>query len=334
MPLVSLSEAESLARRAFERAGASNLQASSTALALVAAERDGQKGHGLVRVAAYAEQTRRGKVNGDAVPTAEHPRPGVVVVDAANGFAYPAIDLAIARLAPVAHKNGVAAATVRRSHHCGQAGRHVERLAEAGLVAFIFANTPSAMAFWGGARPMMGTNPLAFAAPAPEGAPLVVDLALSVVARAKIIAAKNANTPIPADWAFDAEGRPTTDASAALKGSLAPAGGAKGAALALMVEILAAALTGSNYGFEASSFLDAEGAPPDVGQFFIALDPAAFGPGFMPRMSALLAAMAAQQGVRAPGATRLRHRQKADKDGLDVAAPLLADLKALAGEAA
>ena len=334
MPIVSFAEAERLARRAFERAGASSLQAGSTATALARAERDGQKGHGLGRVPAYAAQLRAGKVKGDAVPQAEETRAAALVVDAAHGFAYPAIDLAIAGLAPMAHRSGIAAASVRRSHHCGQAGLHVERLAEAGLVAFLFANTPQAMAFWGGKRPMLGTNPLAFAAPAPEGAPLVVDLALSVVARSKIVAAKAAGAPIPADWAFDAEGRPSTDAAAALKGSLAPAGGAKGAALALMVEILAAALTGSSYGFEASSFLDADGGPPDVGQFFLAVDPAAFGPGFMPRMSALFAAMAEEEGVRPPGATRLANRQSAERTGLELAPTLLAELRTLAGEAA
>ncbi|MBY0420724.1 MAG: Ldh family oxidoreductase [Parvularculaceae bacterium] len=332
--MISLADAERLAVRAFERAGVSRLQAQATARALVAAERDGQKGHGLVRVAAYAAQARAGKVKGDAVPQAEQTRPAALVVDAANGFAYAAIELGLERLIPLAHQNGVAAAAIRRSHHCGQAGLHVERLAEAGLVAFLFANTPQAMAFWGGARPMLGTNPLAFAAPSPEGAPLVIDLALSVAARAKIIAAKSAGAPIPEGWALDAEGRPTTDAAAALKGSLVPVGGAKGAALALMVEILAAAVTGSHYGFEATSFLDAEGGPPEVGQFFLAVDPSAFGPGFMARMSALAAAMAEEAGVRAPGTTRLKNRQKAEEHGLDIAPALLGDLKALAGEAA
>lgn len=334
MPGLSLVEAERLVGEAFARAGASSLQSSSTTRALVSAERDGQKGHGLSRVAAYAAQLRAGKVRGDAVPKAEERRAAALVVDAGHGFAYPAIDLVVEQLAPMAHRAGVAAGAVRRSHHCGQAGLHVERLAEAGLVAFLFANTPSAMAFWGGARPMLGTNPLAFAAPAPEGPPLVVDLALSVAARAKILAAKNAGAPIPPDWAFDAEGRATTDAAVALKGSLAPTGGAKGAALALMVEILAAALTGSSFGFEAASFLDAEDGPPDVGQFFLAVDPAAFGPGFLARMSALLAAMAGEPGVRPPGSARLANRRKAEREGLDVSPAVLSELHMLAGEPA
>ena len=334
MTQVALAEAERLARRALERAGASPLQAAATARALASAERDGQKGHGLARVAPYAEQVQAGKVAGRAAPKAELARQGAVLVDAGHGFFYPAFDAGLELLVEAAHRGGVAAMAVRRSHHCGQAGLHVERLAERGLVAFLYANTPKGMAFWGGAKQSLGTNPMAFAAPAPQGPPLVIDLALSVVARSRIVAARRAGEQIPPEWAFDAEGRPTTDPEKALEGSIAPAGGAKGAALALMVEVLAAALTGSHFGFEASSFLDAEGAAPNVGQFIVALDPAAFGPGFMARMSVLLAEMAAEPGVRSPGGTRLVHRQKAEKEGLSLSAALLAELQALAGEGA
>ena len=332
--MIGIGEAERLATRVFERAGASPSQAVSAARALAAAERDGQKGHGLSRVLAYADQLKAGKIRGDAVPSAELSRPGAVVIDAGYGFFYPAFDAGFDLLVAAARRNGAAAAAIRRSHHCGQAGLHVERLAEAGLVAMLFSNTPKGMAFWGGSKQMLGTNPLAFAAPAPDGPPLVIDLALTVVARSRIVEAKAAGTPIPSDWAFDAAGRPTTDPERALEGSLAPAGGAKGAALALMVEILAAALTGSHFGFEASSFLDDKDGPPSVGQALVAIDPAAFGPAFMPRMSALLVAMADEAGVRRPGSSRLVNRQKADKDGLQIAPALLARLRALAGEAA
>ncbi len=332
--MISIAEAERLAARAFERAGATPLQAAPTARALAAAERDGQKGHGLSRVLAYTEQVRSGKVAGRAVPAVDQARASAIVVDAGGGFFYPAFDAGFEPLVAAARRNGVSAAAIRRSHHCGQAGQHVERLAEAGLVAFLYANTPKGMAFWGGARPAMGTNPLAFAAPAPEGAPLVIDLALSVVARSRIVAAHRSGAPIPADWAFDAEGRPTTDAEKALEGSIAPAGGAKGAALALMVEVLAAALTGAHFGFEASSFLDAEGPPPNVGQLIVAIDPAAFGPGFMARMSVLMTAMASEPGVRPPGATRIANRQKAERDGLNVSPAMIDELCALAGETA
>ncbi len=329
---VSIAEATRLAARALSRAGASARAADSTAKALVAAERDGQKGHGLSRVASYAGQVRRGKVAGAAEPSLTRLSEAAITVDAGLGFAYPAIDAAIEALIPIARTSHVALAAIRRSHHFGQAGLHVERLAEEGLIALLFGNTPKAMAFWGGAKPMMGTNPIAFAAPCPHAPPLVIDLALSVAARAKIVAAKTARETIPIDWAFDEHRRPTTDAAAALKGSMAPAGGPKGAALALMVEVLGAALTGAHFGFEASSFLDAEGSAPDMGHIIIAIDPGPVSGGaYSSRMADLIAAIASE-AVRLPGSTRLKNRQQAAERGLLIAPRLLSEIRTLAGE--
>ncbi|MFN3959000.1 MAG: Ldh family oxidoreductase [Parvularculaceae bacterium] len=331
---ISLSDAERLAARALMRAGLAESAARSTARALVAAECDGQKGHGLSRVSSYVEQVRCGKVKKEATPVARRLSPAATLVDAAHGFAYPAIDLAIEEVAGLARRSVIAMAAIRRSHHFGQAGAHVEKLAEQGLVAFLFGNSPKAMAFWGGKAPMIGTNPVAFAAPLAEGPPLVIDLALSVAARGKVMAAKKSGEAIPADWALDADGRPTTDPAAALAGSMTPVGGAKGAALALMIEVAAAALTASNFGFEASSFLDGEGPPPDVGHVLIAIDPGPPSSGsYFSRMTRLVEAMAAEEGVRMPGATRLRNRAAAAASGLLLAPALLAELRALAGEA-
>ena len=216
------------------------------------------------------------------------------------------------------------------SHHCGQAGRHVERLADAGLIGFAYANTPSAMAFHGGTRSRLGTDPLAFAAPIPGRAPLVIDMALSVVARSKIVAAKAKGEPIPEGWAVNDHGQPTTEAGAALSGTLLPIGGAKGSALALIVEILCGALAGSQFGWEASGFMDAKGGPPKLGQFLIALDPAHFaGAGFASRMTELVDAIAAD-GARLPGDRRLACRERAAKEGLSIASDLFAQIQALA----
>jgi (2R)-3-sulfolactate dehydrogenase (NADP+) len=332
---IGIAAAETLVISALMRAGASEVQARSTARALIAAECDGQSGHGLSRVPTYVEQLRCGKVRGHATPSLERIGSSAFRVDAAFGFAYPAIDLAAAALIEAARERIIAIAAIRHSHHFGQAGAHVERLAMAGLVAFLFGNSPKAMAFWGGSKPMMGTNPIAFAAPMPDGAPLVIDLALSVAARGRIVAAARAGRELPEGWAFDSAGRPTRDAAEALKGSMAPLGGAKGAALALMVEILAAAVTGSNFGFEASSFLDSEGPPPDTGQLVLAFDPGPLSAGtYAARMRALAAAFAAEAGVRPPGARRFDNRRQADEMGLAVEASLLAQIRALADAAA
>jgi (2R)-3-sulfolactate dehydrogenase (NADP+) len=256
-----------------------------------------------------------------------------LLVDVRNGFAYPAFDLAIARLPELAKASGIAAAGFTRSHHFGVAGYHVERLAEAGLVALACGNTPSAIAPWGGRRPLYGTNPIAFAAPLRGRAPIVVDLALSQVARGKILTAAQKGEAIPEGWAVDEQGRPTTDAAAALKGALQPIGGAKGAALALMVEVLSVALTGARFGFEASSFFDAEGPPPGVGQLLIAIDGSAFaGADVLAERGAAVAGMIEGDAqARLPGARRLALREKAKSEGVTVDARLLADVRAMAG---
>ncbi len=329
---LAIGDAKALVAKALGRAGACKIAAASTASALVAAEADGQKGHGLSRVPSYVGQLKANKVDGGAVPTSERTARAALRVDAAHGFAYPAVDLALNELAALAPETGIAAAAITRSHHFGQAGAHVERLAQQGLIGLAFSNSPHAMAFYGGARPRLGTNPIAFACPLPEGAPLVIDLALSEAARGKIMAAKQAGEAIPPGWAVDAEGQPTTDPDAALKGSMLAIGGAKGSALALMVEILAAGLTASAFGWEASSFLDNEGGPPAVGHLLIAIDPKAFaGEGFLPRMGAILAAMEEDAGPRLPGARRLAARAKAEQEGLRIPPALLAEIRSLAG---
>ncbi|NDE01715.1 MAG: Ldh family oxidoreductase [Gammaproteobacteria bacterium] len=328
---LSLAQAEDLVAEVLQANGASRAAARATAVALVAAEADGQAAHGLSRVSSYALQARSGKVNGTAVPVLTRPAPAVIRVDAGLGFAYPAIDLAIEALIPTARTQGIALAAICHSHHFGQVGAHAERLAAAGLVALVFGNTPKAMAFYGGRAPMLGTNPLAFAAPLPSGdAPLVIDLALSVAARGKIIAAQKANKPIPDSWAVDAEGQPTTDPTAALAGTLAPIGGAKGGALALMVEILGAALTAGAFGWEATSFFESHGKAPDMGHLFIAIDPGpASGNAFAARMSVLAEAMRADPAVRLPGSRRLTARKIATQEGLRVPATLHAEIRAL-----
>jgi len=333
---LSLEEAEALARQALVASRTSAENAGPTARALVAAEADGQAGHGLSRVPSYALQSRAGKVDGHATPRIKRVAGAALRVDGGFGFAYPAIDVAIAALAPLAREQGIAVAAMHRSHHFGQAGAHAERLAELGLVALVLGNSPKAMAFWGGRKAMLGTNPLAFAAPLPGGAaPLVIDLALSVAARGKIVAAEKAGKAIPADWAVDATGHPTTDPKAALGGTLLPIGGAKGGALALMIEILAAAVTGSAYGWEASSFFDDRGGPPDMGHVLIAIDAARLSAGaYDGRMAVLLEAIAAEPDVRLPGTRRITNRARAASEGVAIPAALHAEINALIAQPA
>lgn len=194
----------------------------------------------------------------------------------------------------------------------------------------MFANAPAAMAPWGGAEPVFGTNPIAFAAPRRDAPPLIIDLSLSKVARGKIMAASKAGEPIPEGWALDRNGNPTTDAKAALAGTMVPAGEAKGATLAFMVEILAATLTGANHSFEASSFFDADGPAPGVGQTIIAFSPQeANGRAFADRIEALIGTVLAQDGVRLPGARTRAHRAEAERNGLVVPSRIHSEITAL-----
>lgn len=329
---ISLADAHALTLKALVAAGTSEANARAVADALIAAEADGLASHGLSRVAAYADQAKAGKVAGAAMPELRVNAPGALFVDAKDGFAYPAIAAGLAKGIDMAKAAGVVGVGIGNSHHFGAAGYHVETAAKAGLVALLFGNSPSAIAPWGGSKALFGTNPIAFAAPRAGKAPLVVDLSLSKVARGKIMVAAQKGESIPEGWALDPDGNPTTDPKKAMAGTMLPLGDAKGAALVLMVEILAAALTASNFGYEASSFFDAKGGPPRVGQFFLLIDPARFaGPAFATRLETLLGAILAQSGTRLPGERRLKLRAAAATGGIKVPADLLADLRKRAG---
>ncbi|MCR9125222.1 MAG: Ldh family oxidoreductase [Rhodobacteraceae bacterium] len=314
---LSLDDARQLLRGAFGAAGVAAPAAASVADALVAAEAEGQVGHGFSRLSDYVEQVRSGKVAGQAAPVAEMSGDTCVVVDACHGFAYPALDAAISRGCAAAARHGTAMMLVHRSHHCGALSVQVEKIARAGLIGLMVANAPAAIAPWGSNVPVFGTNPIAFAVPRPDGAPLVIDLSLSRVARGKVMHARKSGQPIPEGWALDRDGRPTTDAEAALAGTMLPIGEAKGTALALMVEILAATLTGANPSAEASSFFSADGPPPGTGQFLLALRPRD-PDGFAGRIEALLQHIAGIEGARLPGTRRAGALARAAAQGIDV----------------
>ena len=217
---------------------------------------------------------------------------------------------------------------ITNAYACGVLGYFTSRLARQGLVALMFANASCTMAPWGGRRPFFGTNPWSMAAPR-LGAPLVIDTSSSATAYVNLAQAARTGAPIPPHWALDAEGQPTTDAQAALAGSIAPAGGHKGSALALMVEVLAAGLTGAHFSHQASSLGDDLGGPPRLGQTLIAIE--AGGHDFALRIESLLEDMAAEPGVRIPGDRRNTNRRRTEAEGVPVDDGLVAQLRALGG---
>ncbi len=330
---LTLGDVERVAQAALHRAGTSDVNAGSVARSIASAEAEGLASHGLMRLPAYCRHVECGKVDGRVEPVASSDRAGAWCVDARHGFAHPAIDLGFRRLAPAARAHGIAALSVTRSYNCGVLGYHVERLARQGLVALAFVNSPSAIAPWGGTKALFGTNPVAFAAPRKASAPLVIDQSASVVARGEVMLHARQGKPIPEGWALDREGRPTTNPQAALDGgTMVPIGGYKGAGIALIVEIMAAVITGASLSGQASSFADDKGGPPGTGQFFIAIAPDAFATGaFSQRLEELIEAMCSEPGVRLPGARRAASQARAATKGIVVNRELYDDILKRAG---
>jgi (2R)-3-sulfolactate dehydrogenase (NADP+) len=259
MATLTVEQVESLARRALESSTVSMVNARAVAASIAAAERDGQPIVGLSYLPTYCDHAACGKVDGRAVPVLDRIAPAVYRVDARTGFAHPALALGLTALIDGARQQGIAALAVSNSYACGALGYFVETVAEYGLVALMVANASPSMAAFGGTIPFFGTNPIAFAAPRLAGPPLVIDQSSTVVAKVAVIDAYRRGVPLPDGWALDAQGQPTTDAAAAMTGSLRPIGGYKGFGLALLVDILAGGLTASHFSFEASSFGDLRG---------------------------------------------------------------------------
>ena len=328
---IGIDAAHELVQNAFVVSGLNEQSAQSVARALVMAEAEGQLGHGFSRVGDYIAQMKSGKINANAAPSVMSQSPSYLHVSADNGFAYPALDLAIDQAVQMAATTGCVAIAVFQSNHCGTLASHVEKLAMQGLIGIMVANTPAAIAPWGGNRPLYGTNPIAFAAPRAGQDPFVIDLSLSVVARGKVMNAKKTGQSIPAGWALDKYGQPTTDPNAALDGgTMVPIGEAKGTALALMVEILAASLTGANTSADMPSFFAPSGPSANAGQFLIAIKPNDIS-GFTARIEALLNDIADTPGARIPGTRRIEARNHARAEGLNVASQYIADIQALLG---
>jgi (2R)-3-sulfolactate dehydrogenase (NADP+) len=250
-------------------------------------------------------------------------------------LAFPACGYAVEQAQRRARASGVGIVGVVNSHHAGVIVDHLRPLAAAGLVGLGFSNSPSAMPAARGKHPIFGTNPIAAVFPRRRGAPLLIDLSLSEVARGKLMVAAREGKPIPLGWALDADGNPTTDAKAGLHGSMLPIGAAssdKGAVLTLLVELLVTVLIGGAFGYEASSFFVDEGNRPRLGQLFVAIDPGALAgsDAYLDRLEVLIAEMLRDDGVRLPGQRREALRERAAHEGLDVPDTLAAQITALA----
>ena len=329
--LHSYEDLKTLVETALRKAGAAPAQASATALALVAAEASGLPSHGLSRVPMYVGHLKAGRVLGNAEPVIKNQRASAVLIDAGNGFAFPACRMAIEEAISRAAQTGIAIAAVTNSHHFGMASYHLDAVAGAGMVGIACGNSPAAMPAAGGKRPIFGTNPIAAIFPREGQNPVSIDMSLSEVARGKLMVAAKKGESIPLGWALDIDGNPTTDPKKGMEGSMLPMGGVKGAMLALMIELLVTTLTGAHFGAEADTFFVDEGNQPRLGQAFIVIDPTALGGTVVygERIEALLSAMLVDEDVRLPGQRRFDLMARADAGGIEVPEATIVAINAL-----
>ena len=336
--ILSLSEVADLTRRALGGCGAHGQQLELAVQSVVDAECDGIRTVGLGYLPLYCGHLQVGKINRDAQPEHAQIAPSALRSMADSGFAHAAFAEAEQAFYALARQQGIAALSIVDSYSAGVVGWFVQRMAAAGIIGIGFANSPSAVAPAPGASPFFGTNPMAFAIPRGEKEPIIADMATSQVALVTIKKAAAEGRPIPAGWGYDKDGNDTTDAAAVINGgALAPAGGYKGMLLGLLVDLLAGVLSGPHCSFQAPVFKNNTGGEPKVGQFFIAISPGGMTPGGEPayaeRLETMLNALAAEPGVRLPGARRHESRLRAETEGVAVAIELLDRLEAFAASA-
>lgn len=304
---VTLDEIEAATHRALIAHGAEPTPAAAVAHAVRRAEAVGNVICGLYYLESYCLQLVSGRVKGDAKPVISQPRPASVLANASYGFAQPAFAEALPVAVAAAQSQGIAMLAVRHAHTCTSLGYFTEQIAAHGLIGLGFTNASPIVAPPGGTKAAIGTNPIALSVPGSQaGDPLRLhfDFSTSAVALGKITMAKAAGEPIPEGWAIDAEGNPTTDPEAALGGSLVSAGGYKGWGFGLLAELLAAGIAGGVNSLDVKALKAPEGAPHDLGQCYLLLDPSTFGDHFDERFARLAEAVNEQPDARLPGAVR------------------------------
>ncbi|QIL81070.1 Ldh family oxidoreductase [Diaphorobacter sp. HDW4A] len=323
--LIPFDELRSLLQQIFERHGTSTNVAAILADNCATAQRDGALSHGIFRIPGYVSTLKSGWVDGKATPIVDDKAPGFIAVDAANGFAQPALMAARNLLIAKARSNGIALLAIRRSHHFAALWPDVEPLArDEGLVAITVVNSMACVVPSGGRSALFGTNPIAFAAPRAGSEPLVFDLATSAIAHGDIQIAARAGHSVPQGYGVDKHGQHTTEPQEILDGgALLPFGGEhgahKGSALSMMVEVLAAALTGGNFSFEFDMRTHPGAQTPYTGQLIIAIDPSlTSGQNFADRCETLIAAMSDAGQSRLPGTRRYEQRKLSMEHGVPV----------------
>ncbi|WP_377290180.1 Ldh family oxidoreductase [Rhizobium sp. SG2393] len=312
-----LAEAFELAEGALLAAGAGRDMARALAAATVDAEAHGQPAVGFVHLVDYLESLQAGRIKGAAEPRRDDPAPAIIRIDAAGGIAQHGFALAFNDLVARAGSFGIALFSLSGSYTTGELGYYTRRIAQAGLVAVAATNGPAIMSVPGATGPVYCTNPVSFAAPAADGDVVFFDQSSSATAFVNIRAAADRSESLPEGIAVDVSGAPTTDPAAALRGALLTFGAERGANIALMVEVLAAGLTGANWSLDAAPFTEGQ-ASPGAGLLIVAIAPAVLDRDFSARLSAQLKRLERIHGVHIPGRRKLAARRRAERDGISL----------------
>ena len=306
MTYLSKSKASELALEKLIKSGCSELNSVGIIEGILDAEFSGIKSHGFHYLPIYCNHLKIGKVKGNASPRFEQISSSSIKIDADNGFAHTAINIGLEHLKKMSSNEGISCMSIYNSYNCGVLGFHTKRIAEKNLIGLGFTNAPASIAPIGGIKPVIGTNPYSIAAPLNGKPSIIIDQSASIVAKSEISVRAKTGEPIPKGWAFDKDGKVTTNAKEALKGTMAPSGGYKGFGTGLLVEILTACVAGGSLGTQASSFAGEDGGPPSTGQFFIAINPKKFNQDFESHLEQLLVSISSQEGSRVPGSKRLK----------------------------
>ena len=326
---LTLDEIHALTRDVMLANGCDAANAEALADIVMRAERDGSHSHGLFRVPGYVKALRSGKVDGKAQPKLSHSTASVIHVKGGGCFAPLAQAVGLPALAEAASETGAAALSLTGIHHFAALWPETEYLADRGLVGIACTAYMPAVAPAGSQEKLFGTNPISFAWPRPGATPLCYDMATAAMAMGDVQIAARDGREVPPGTGLDADGHPTTDpAKIAGGGVLLPFGGYKGSAIALMVELLAAGLTGERFSFEAAEADNKDGGPPRGGEMVIALSPSVIaGDGWEAHADGFIDRLRGLDGVRLPG--ERRHKNRLDQGPRTINSTLLETVRDL-----
>ena len=323
MPVFSREKAIELIREKLIKSNCMPENTDGIIQGILDAEYSGIKSHGFHYLPIYCNHLKIGKINGQAKPSFNKISSTALKVNADHGFAHTAIDLGLSSLFEMTSQESVAVMSIYNSYNCGVLGFHTKRIAEKGFIGLGFTNAPASIAPIGGMKAVVGTNPFSLAVPLDGQAQIIIDQSASVVAKSEISVRAKTGESIPEGWAFDSQGKVTTNAQEALKGTMAPSGGYKGFGTGLLVEIFTACIAGGNLGTKASSFAGEDGGPPSTGQFFIAIDAEKFNSNYKESIQSLISSIIEQEGARLPGSKRQAAFQQNQNQDIVIADQLL-----------